>query len=466
MRSRALGRTRLRVSEIGFGAWAIGGNAHGNSYGPTDDATSIAAVRRALDFGCTFFDTADVYGWGHSEEILGEALAAHRDEVFIATKVGGDFYHGGVRLNFDPGYTAFALDRSLKRLRTDHVDLYQLHNPPAEMMGDPTTYEALENLKAENRILHYGVSIHEPFEGTLCIEAGRPETLQVPFSILRQEWIGERVVETQAASSKLRAVLRQLETSASFLANDVWHETGGSGYLPITSAVQAREEERHRLAREVHDGPAQALANAVFQVEYCEQLAEKDPRKTKQELARLKVDLRESLAEVRYFISDLRPAALEKLGLAAALRRLVSQYESSFGIPVELDVAELARFSAAYELAIFRVVQEALQNIRKHSRATAVRMGLGWADGALVVTIEDNGVGFDPERAGQGTARHFGLLTMRERAEVVGATLDVASSPGRGTRVELKLPRAKVEEGLKSQEESSNDGGDNQSPNS
>ena len=282
----------------------------------------------------------------------------------------------------------------------------------------------------------------------------------------RQEWIGERVVETQAASSKLRAVLRQLETSASFLANDVWHETGGSGYLPITSAVQAREEERHRLAREVHDGPAQALANAVFQVEYCEQLAEKDPRKTKQELARLKVDLRESLAEVRYFISDLRPAALEKLGLAAALRRLVSQYESSFGIPVELDVAELARFSAAYELAIFRVVQEALQNIRKHSRATAVRMGLGWADGALVVTIEDNGVGFDPERAGQGTARHFGLLTMRERAEVVGATLDVASSPGRGTRVELKLPRAKVEEGLKSQEESSNDGGDNQSPNS
>ncbi len=282
----------------------------------------------------------------------------------------------------------------------------------------------------------------------------------------RQEWIGERVVETQAASSKLRAVLRQLETSASFLANDVWHETGGSGYLPITSAVQAREEERHRLAREVHDGPAQALANAVFQVEYCEQLAEKDPRKTKQELARLKVDLRESLAEVRYFISDLRPAALEKLGLAAALRRLVSQYESSFGIPVELDVAELARFSAAYELAIFRVVQEALQNIRKHSRATAVRMGLGWADGALVVTIEDNGVGFDPERAGQGTARHFGLLTMRERAEVVGATLDVASSPGRGTRVELKLPRAKVEEGLKSQEESCNDGGDNQSPNS
>jgi len=169
----------------------VGGNAHGNSYGPTDDPTSVAAVRRAVELGCNFFDTADVYGWGHSEEVLGEALAGHRDDVYIATKVGGDFYHGGVRLNFDPGYLAFALERSLTRLRTDRVDLYQLHNPPAEMMADPGTYEALEALKAENKILHYGVSIHEPFEGHLCIEAGKPEALQVPFSLFRQEWIDE-----------------------------------------------------------------------------------------------------------------------------------------------------------------------------------------------------------------------------------------------------------------------------------
>jgi aryl-alcohol dehydrogenase-like predicted oxidoreductase len=191
MESRVLGRTRLKVSEIGFGAWAIGGNAHGNSYGPTDDATSVAAVRRALDLGVTFFDTADVYGWGHSEEVLGLALEGRRDDVVIATKVGGDFYHGGVQMNFDPGYIGFALERSLKRLRTDRVDLYQLHNPPAEMTGDPATYEALESLKAEHKIDHYGVSIHEPVEGILAIESGRPETLQVPFSLFRQEWIDE-----------------------------------------------------------------------------------------------------------------------------------------------------------------------------------------------------------------------------------------------------------------------------------
>ena len=199
MHTRTLGRTGLTVSEIGFGAWAIGGNAHGNSYGPTDDRESISAVRRAVDLGVKFFDTADVYGWGHSEELLGEALEGRRDDVILATKVGGDFYHGGVRMNFDPGYVAFALDRSLKRLRTDRVDVYQLHNPPAEMMGDPATYETLESLKAEHKIDHYGVSVHEPSEALLCLEAGRPEVLQIPFSLFRQEWIDDFFGEARRA---------------------------------------------------------------------------------------------------------------------------------------------------------------------------------------------------------------------------------------------------------------------------
>lgn len=207
MKRRPLGRTGLNVSEIGFGAWAIGGNEHGNSYGPTKDAESIEAVRRAADLGVNFFDTADVYGWGHSEEVLGQALEGRRNEVFLATKVGGDFYHGGVRMNFDPGYLAFALDRSLQRLRTDRVDLYQLHNPPAEMMAEGETYEALEALKAEHKIDHYGVSVHEPLEAQLCLEAGKPEVLQIPFSLLRQEWIGE--ILAQARRSGVGIIARE-----------------------------------------------------------------------------------------------------------------------------------------------------------------------------------------------------------------------------------------------------------------
>ncbi len=217
------------MSEVGFGAWAVGGNAHGNSYGPTDDATSLAAIRKAVDLGCTFFDTADVYGWGHSEELLGRALGDRRDQVILATKVGGDFYHGAVRMNFDPGYVAFALDRSLRRLRTDRVDLYQLHNPPAEIMGDPATYDVLESLRSEGKTLHYGVSVHEPSEALLCLESGRPEVLQIPFSLFRQEWIDE--VLPEAAKSGVGLIAREplgngflagaIQAGARFPAGDI-----------------------------------------------------------------------------------------------------------------------------------------------------------------------------------------------------------------------------------------------------
>src|SRR5262245_61777760 len=108
MRKRPLGSTGLDVSEIGFGAWAIGGDAHGNSYGPTDDAESLRAIAVALDHGCTFFDTADCYGHGHSEDLLGQALAGRRSEVVIATKGGSDFYHEPARLNFTGEHLTFA----------------------------------------------------------------------------------------------------------------------------------------------------------------------------------------------------------------------------------------------------------------------------------------------------------------------------------------------------------------------
>ena len=265
MRVRTLGRTGLKVSEIGFGAWAIGGNDHGNSYGPTDDAPSVAAVRRALDLGCTFFDTADVYGWGHSEEVLGAALEGHRDDVVIATKVGGDFYHGGVRMNFDPGYIAFALERSLRRLRTDHVDVYQLHNPPAETMADPATYETFKTLKAENKVRHIGVSIHEPFEGTLCIESGVPDVLQVPFSILRQEPADGFLAEAAAANIGIVAreplgngfLAKVVPADARFPQGDIRHH-----WPP--SMIEARAEVANRLSFLVRGGRTLAQSALRF----------------------------------------------------------------------------------------------------------------------------------------------------------------------------------------------------------
>jgi len=187
MRYRTLGSTGIKVSEVGFGAWAIGGNTHGNSYGPTDDEVSLAAIQKAVELGCNFFDTADVYGHGHSEELLGKAMKGRREDMIIATKVGGDFYHGQPRMNFDSDYVELALEKSLERLGTDYVDLLQMHNPPIQLIRNPKLYLPFEKLKKLGKIRHYGVSIHNPQEGLEAMKYGRPKSLQVVFNLFRQE---------------------------------------------------------------------------------------------------------------------------------------------------------------------------------------------------------------------------------------------------------------------------------------
>jgi aryl-alcohol dehydrogenase-like predicted oxidoreductase len=187
MKYRPFGSTGLQVSEISFGAWAVGGNGFGNSYGPTQDDESLRAIATALDMGCNFFDTADVYGHGHSEELLGEALKAQRSKVYIATKGGSDFYHEPPRLNFTEAHLTFAVEQSLKRLGTDYIDLYQLHNPPFSLLEHGHLFEMLEKLKAQGKIRFYGVSIHAPQEGLLAMKIGRPASIQVVYNYLRRD---------------------------------------------------------------------------------------------------------------------------------------------------------------------------------------------------------------------------------------------------------------------------------------
>lgn len=187
MRYRAFGRTGLRVSEAGFGAWAIGGNM----WGPTDDEESVRALRRAFDLGVNFYDTADVYGLGHSERLIARALKDVRDEVIIATKVGNNFYAGGTPgawgKDFSADYMRFALGKSLERLETSYVDLYQLHNPPMDVIRRGEVFEALEALKREGGIRFYGVSIGVSEEGLLAMEKAGIASIQVVYNILSQE---------------------------------------------------------------------------------------------------------------------------------------------------------------------------------------------------------------------------------------------------------------------------------------
>src|SRR6059058_5131594 len=163
MQFRTLGNTGIKVSEIGFGGWAIGGatDASGTplGWGQTFDDESLAAIRRARELGVTFFDTADSYGFGRSESLLGIVLSRHRHEVVIATKVGVLRTAGGeLRKNFSKQHIFHAVDGSLKRLRTDYIDLYQVHNPTVEELGREEIQEAMARLQEIGKVRYWGVS--------------------------------------------------------------------------------------------------------------------------------------------------------------------------------------------------------------------------------------------------------------------------------------------------------------------
>src|SRR5947199_1333261 len=234
MQYRELGRTGIKVSAIGFGAWAIGGASEASGtplgWGRTNDDESLAAIRRARDLGVNFFDTADSYGFGRSESLLGIVLSRNRQSVVVATKVGvmrmGD---GSLKKDFSRQHIFHAVDGSLKRLRTDYIDVYQVHNPTIDQLRRDEIQEAMEMLQDAGKIRFWGVSISTPEEGLEIVQRGWAHTLQVLYNILNQAPARELfpaakqkgygiVVRVPLASGLLTGKFR---TDATFAADDI-----------------------------------------------------------------------------------------------------------------------------------------------------------------------------------------------------------------------------------------------------
>ena len=209
MNYRELGRTGYRVSSVSFGAWAIGGTR-----GTVDDRESLGALHRAVDLGVNFFDTADVYGDGRSECLLAQLKRERREEIIIATKAGR---------RLDPhtadGYTienltAF-IERSLRNLEVEALDLLQLHCPPTEVYYRPELFTGLDDLVQQGKIRHYGVSVEQVEQALKAIEYPGVETVQIIFNIFR-----ERPAELLFSEARKRRVgiLARLPLSSGMLA--------------------------------------------------------------------------------------------------------------------------------------------------------------------------------------------------------------------------------------------------------
>jgi two-component system sensor histidine kinase DegS len=260
------------------------------------------------------------------------------------------------------------------------------------------------------------------------------------------ERLGQDVGDHQSQLAKLDLAIRNLESTWVFL------EQGdatlvGDDQLPGNVAdmqmriVEAQEAERARLAQEIHDGPGQALTNAIFQVEYLERMIVRDPRGARVELRFLRDVLRRELSDVRTFISALRPPVLDQLGLDGAIRDTIDHMQTLTGLPITAELtAPPERLGEAAQTVVLRIVQEALHNVRKHAAASAVTVSTEARDGEWTLEVRDDGQGFDVGAVAARGRRNFGLQFMRERAELIGASFDVRSRPDGGTVVRLMIP--------------------------
>jgi signal transduction histidine kinase len=198
-------------------------------------------------------------------------------------------------------------------------------------------------------------------------------------------------------------------------------------------------EERNRLARELHDAVSQKLFGLVLSAESAATLVDRDPAEAKAELERLQTLAREAMDELRSLVFELRPPVLESEGLATALRKHVDVLRRVYRQEIALELLGTSRGSPQVEREVLRIAQEALQNALRHAHASRVAVRLGARDGRLSMEVADDGVGFDPD-APVLRSRRLGLTSMAERAEAIGGTLAVESTPGSGTTVRLEAP--------------------------
>lgn len=216
----------------------------------------------------------------------------------------------------------------------------------------------------------------------------------------------------------------------------------GSSSQLARSIIKAQEDERLRVARELHDGPAQIMANVALRLDVCQKLIHREPQRVQAELQQLRDLLRIGLQDARKLIAGLRPMALDDVGLVPTLQDLVREAGADGGYATSFHVhGQEQPLDAAVAIALFRVCQEALHNIAKHARAETVRVELAFTTDEVTLSVSDDGVGFEADALPvllQGT--RFGLVGMRERASLLGGRFQLETAPGEGVTVVVTVP--------------------------
>lgn len=271
----------------------------------------------------------------------------------------------------------------------------------------------------------------------------------------RRDELQKRAKNTEVSIERADAINLQMSVVLDYLSGDLHQvtrilESAKNRQMIGMKIILAQEDERKRIAREIHDGPAQSLAHLVMRTEIAERvLGTKDLTMIRSELVDLKTQIRLGLEELRKIIFNLRPMALDDLGLVPTLRKFVQDFEEKTRIRARLEVSgKDRRLPSAMEAALYRLVQEAFNNALKHAQASYMSLEITQTDESLSLSIADNGVGFYMENAESNSQQdaRFGLIGMKERVELLQGTIVFDSAPGQGTKIKIAVPIREVQE--------------------
>ena len=265
----------------------------------------------------------------------------------------------------------------------------------------------------------------------------------------------QRLFTMRGQVEKLQSDLGNLKRYSDYLAKTVLLLEGGAEVAPgvvaagghggeidlVQKLIEAQEDERRKISRQIHDGPAQSLSNFILQTEIALRLFDSDSEKAREELSSLKAAAATTFSQIRDYIFDLRPMMLDDLGLVPTVRRYTEAFKDKTGLNLNLVVTgSERRLESHLEVLLFRAVQELLGNVREYAQATQVKVTLDLDDAQVRATVEDNGRGFDPNglQAKDGEGR--GLLTLRDRVAQASGSMEFDAAGGRGSRIVVIIP--------------------------
>ena len=343
----------------------------------------------------------------------------------------------------------------------ERVDALTAEEQQAKRRLAEVSEKFTEYTEDEIRKTYEAVSI---IQINLAIEREKEQSMRVERDKLeiRLRYLGNVVVRAEQMALSIGSVLSYLSTQVSGV---IWQiEAVQKDKFVGARIIKATEEERYRISREIHDGPAQDLANSLFTTTIVERLMDQDMAEAKKTLEELRGEIRKCLTSVRQIIFDMRPMALDDLGLPQAVEQLIALFgergklHGTFSL--EGDYYALPKH---VEIAVFRIVQEALNNVVQHARTDKVRVRMHYTPQALTLLIADEGIGFSPDHVDETEddedddaldmesqrrrrGRHFGMIGMEERAKLIGAEIQILSEPGKGTKVHLRVRNRMVED--------------------